>query len=1579
MAIDLTGISSVNEFYTEHYLATYFEQSVRDAIQAWKESARDSEARTPYQKLRDAARIFDRTYRHEQRRVSFEDARELVMAYLSALGYPEPKADCIELPTGVIVPLFAEYLDEKDKPRVWVIACHPENDEDLLTTAPLVFSTSDGGTSCEISCEDALDILLLDVSNPARFVILASTTELVLVDRNKWPEKRYLSFDVEEVFRRREESTFQAMATLLAYTSLCPAEGETLIDELDRQAREHASEVSDSLRYALRECVELLGNEVVYDWTHNKAHDLDAEPIDAGELTIECLRYMYRMLFLLFMEARPELGFAPTKSEVYLKSYSLESIRALAEGHREGIDAMADDTDYIDRTLRIACDIVYDGYPTSDAEFRRLQDIESTNDVFLVPPLKAHIFDKQRTPLIDNARLRDSVMLQIIDRMSYTHPAKGRSERVSYGTLGINQLGGVYEALLSYRGFIANEQLYEVKRAKDKFDELDVGYFVTESELDAYAEDERVRYESGPRKGELRTYEKGCFIYRLAGREREQSASYYTPESLTQCLVKYALKELLKDKSADEILQLTICEPAMGSAAFLNEAVNQLAEAYLERKQQELGQAISSDKRQLQLQRVKMFIADRNVYGIDLNPIAVELGEVSLWLNTISQDGYVPWFGNQLHCGNSLIGARRQGYTERDLTSKAKGIRWYDHEPERVGFETGCSKSHRVYHFLVGDPGMADYRDRVIKGLEPSAIAKIASWRKAFTQPYKTDEVKSLRELSYVIDGLWNKQVAQQRELRRQTIDELQCFGHSETGRSSRTSIRQKDRVLSEFYRSEHARNAGPYARLKFAMDYWCALWFWPIDKADLLPTRDLFDLEMRMILEGATPTDNSFAHMSSGQMRMDLGDELNSGEQLAVRMVQDVAGVGGVVDLDELCTLFPRLELVRQIANEQHFFHWELEFADVFEGRGGFDLLLGNPPWIKLEWNEKDVLSDNDPRFAVHSPSAAETARLRGAALQNSAAFAIYLDQYVRMTGQKAFLNAMQNYPLLKGLQCDLFRCFIPTTWNNLSQAGISALIHPDSILIDSSDSNLRLSMYRRYLYYFHFTNGKRIFSSNDSKLVFTLNVYSNRTDAIDFSAIWYCTDPSEIDEVMSEADGESNHRMTPTSLRVIKVDKDVLSSFAVLTGSLRSESTRIVNIRNQALMDVILKMGDTEHSLREAPNGITTSECWHETQSRKAGYIRDRIGFPSSSDETIYAGAQIGVANPVFQVVDRVHNSNASYSIVDLSEIDSGYRIRTKYYRQCGLEVYCAKLPSTSWGEPFTRYYRLANREMGRCTNERTLQAAILAPGQTWVNTIFGWCVPMSGHMGKHQQFPAYGGKLLALMAGCYASIPYDYFVRANGKGHVNYATTMSFPVPDSPLNDEIACRALLLNCLTRDYADLWRDVWQPEFATYSWAKDDPRLPASTFSSLTDEWCWETPLRKDYERRQALIELDVLVSLALGLTLEQLITVYELDFSVLQSYERETWYDVNGRVVCSRKAMGNFKYKPTEFKKAFGDIDACTSGVYPKTYIDDTLPGGSVERTIEYVAPFDTCDRVEDYRTTWEFFSKKYGLAEE
>src|SRR5262249_23472540 len=156
------------------------------------------------------------------------------------------------------------------------------------------------------------------------------------------------------------------------------------------------------------------------------------------------------------------------------------------------------------------------------------------------------------------------------------------------------------------------------------------------------------------------------------------------PECLTQCVVKYALKELLKGKSADDILKLTICEPAMGSGAFLNEAINQLADAYLESKQKETDLKISPGEYPAERQKLKPYLPTHNCYGVDLNPIATELAKVSLWLNTIYPESRCPWFGLRLAVGNSLIGARRQVFKADDLKKKKNQGNWLGLVPDHV-------------------------------------------------------------------------------------------------------------------------------------------------------------------------------------------------------------------------------------------------------------------------------------------------------------------------------------------------------------------------------------------------------------------------------------------------------------------------------------------------------------------------------------------------------------------------------------------------------------------------------------------------------------------------------------------------------------------------------------------------------------------------------------------------------------------------------------------------------------------------------------------------------------------------------
>ena len=784
MSMDLTGINNQNEYYTNHYFSSIFEENASDRISKWRAEAKDNESvRTPWALLREAAKqyypIHDRFSHSKYDTQTLANIRSLADTYLSALGYPCASPEWIELDDTLKAPVYLELKKSNGAPALWVMLAASEEKEAAILDK-YCFSANDIGEEgvysvpdeafTAISNEDLITKILFGQAEPPRFIILIGMNQIALIDRNKWNEKRYLQFELEDIFSRHEDTTLQAMAVLLHHDNLCPSEGTALLDELDANSQKHASGVSQDLKYALRESIELLGNEVLYDLSHRLGRDLDADPVDAGQLTIECLRYMYRMLFVLFIEARPELGYAPIKAQSYLTGYSLESLRDIADNIRDDVAEVGSGY-YLHETLAKLYKLIYDGYPESEDELIKYSKEESMHDMFVISPLKAHIFDPEYTPMITQAKLRNSVMLRIIDLMSLTRATGKRNSRrgrISYANLGINQMGSVYEALLSYRGFIAEHTLFEVKKAGDKFNELDVGYFVAESELDQYAENERVRYEKNDpdghyKAGDLRKYEKGTFIYRLAGREREKSASYYTPEVLTKCLVKYALKELLEGKTADEILELTVCEPAMGSAAFLNEAINQLAEAYIDRKQRELGEMIPAEKRMRELQKVKMYIADRNVYGIDLNPIAVELAEVSLWLNTIYEGGYVPWFGTQLVNGNSLIGARRQVYREGALRATSKGLRWYENEPERLKFNG--QRRDRIYHFLPGDQGMCNYTDKVIKSLEPECIKKMKQWNKDFTKPYTEAEIETLKQISKIIDTLWKQQIINRQKL----------------------------------------------------------------------------------------------------------------------------------------------------------------------------------------------------------------------------------------------------------------------------------------------------------------------------------------------------------------------------------------------------------------------------------------------------------------------------------------------------------------------------------------------------------------------------------------------------------------------------------------------------------------------------------------------------------------------------------------------------------------------------------------------------------------------------------------------
>lgn len=1528
MSIDLTGITNKNEYYTNHYFSTIFEENAGEAITAWAQAAKSSEEiRTPWAQLRQNARQFyplhDRYAGGALNLQLLAAIRTMADRYLASLGYPEAAPELVPVDASLSVPVYLEMKKSNGAPLLWVmLSASRESDAGILESNVFdgniaeedAFGAVHNDDLLELKNEDLATQILFGAAEPPRFLLFISLNQIALIDRNKWSEKRYLQFELEDIFSRLELTTLQAMVVLLHKDSLCPEDGSILLDELNEQSQKNAAGVSQDLKYALRECIELLGNEVLHDMRTRQKINLEEHPVDAGQLTLECLRYMYRMLFILFIEARPELGYAPIRELSYLKGYSLESLRDIADAVRDDVDEVSDGY-YLHETLAKLYDLIYNGYPETEAEFQKVTGADSIHDVFLIAPLKAHIFDPEYTKLINATKLRNSCMLRIIDLMSLTRASGKRNSRrgrISYANLGINQMGAVYEALLSYRGFIAQQDLYEVKRAGVDFNELDVGYFVSESDLAQYTEEERVRYASGNKKGKLRMYAKGTFIYRLAGREREKSASYYTPEVLTKCLVKYALKELLKDKSADDILHLTICEPAMGSAAFLNEAINQLAEAYISRKEQETGEIIGYEERFNQLQKVKMFIADRNVYGVDLNPVAVELAEVSLWLNTIYPNGFVPWFGTQLVNGNSLIGARRQCYRVSSLQATSKGLRWYEKAPERVPLGTERKRgklSTQIYHFLLGDPGMCSYTDKVIKQLEPAKIKFLNTWNKAFTAPYCDDDIETLKKLSKTIDKLWKDQISLRQQLKQQTHDSLSVFKFNDDEPDSHTSIRTKDQMLRTMYRSENAKNAGAYARLKFAMDYWCALWFWPIDKADLLPSRSEFLNDMYMILVGLYSTNSDSQQLSM----LEDADEEDTDILLQV-------------NLDELCALLPRLRLARTIAQQNHFMHWELEFADVFAERGGFDLMIGNPPWIKIEWNEQGVLADANPMFAVKKLTATQTTHERQTALENAHTHSMYFAEYEMLSGEQNFLNAVQNYPALKGQQTNLFKCFLPLSWEKTNESGIAAFVHPEGVY--------------------------------------------------DVKSIVECYQGEASAPIPGIKDANGDWNITGHPDRIIHVTQRELEVFAKLfDGNDKWPQARLPVLHVRSLIGALSCIASQTQYISDIKTEIFGSEMWHETNAQKDGTMVRNVHFPESLTDMIISGPHIAVANPCFKTSRSICRLNSDYDNIDLTSISDSYLQRCNYQPYCAPEEYEERAPLTPWNCKNYYSYRIAMRNMFNQGGERTLMSAIIPPKVGHVHAVY--------ELGFKNDVDT------ALMSGLMESIPYDFYIKATGKGSGGIGVLGGLPIIRSIYSIRIILTTLLLNSLNEYYAPLWKKCWNVVWPFTTWSKSDPRLSPARFTSLTSEWTWDTPLRTDYERRQALVEIDVLTAMALGMTLQQLKTIYRIQFPVLQSYEADTWYDANGRITfTNNRSLTGVGFTRPEWENA-GAVQPIKRGdapwdgimkhapagyVFARTITDDTMPGGPVQRTIEYAAPFDRCDREQDYETAWKFFEEKY-----
>ena len=915
---------------------------------------------------------------------------------------------------------------------------------------------------------------------PAFAVVIAGTWAL-LAERDRWPEGRYLAVDLQLALDRNDTKRAgefdRAVSILAAETVLPDAGGATWWADTLEDSVKHTVGVSKDLREGVRESIEIVANEVV---RRRAQQGLEALPDEQAQvLARQSLRYLYRILFLLYAEASPELKVLPVGVPEYSLGYGLDRLRELVLVE---LRAESRDRTHLYASLETLTRLVDAGHND------RVQSDEDETllEGLVFNPLNADLFSRDATGLIDEVKLGDGALQRVLQLLLLTRESQTKRGRdrgfISYADLGINQLGAVYEGLMSYTGFFAAEDLYEVAPGGDG---SKGSWVVPVTRADGIAPADFIRMTdqtTGERRP--RRYSGGEFVFRLSGRERQTSASYYSPEVLTKFVVSQALEELLDQDgsvtTAEEILSLSVCEPALGSGAFAIEAVRQLAEQYLDRRERETNDKIDPDERPRELQKAKAAIALHQVYGVDLNATAVELAEISLWLDTMVDGLQAPWFGLRLRRGNSLIGARRAVYSEKQVTSKA----WLKDVPTDVPVSNlvddmrdgriATATSGKLHHFLLPAEGWGAAVDaKEGKELAPEAFLALREWRKKMRQKPSKDQLKKLQGLAHRVEVLW------QFTLRRLEIAETQVRRDVELWNDPRPAADGAEAITRADIEAFLNDPNGAYQRLRRVMDAWCAMWFWPLtdaltDGAEP-PSLDEWIDGLSALLGHHFEVNAKRAAQGAQTLGLPTGwHDLDRAEEVELGFAQ-------VASVDDALEAHLWLRAASNIAKANGFFHWELDFAGVF-ARGGFDLQVGNPPWVRPRSDVDALLAEGDPwwQLAV-KPTQAEVREKRAQTLELEGIRELVVDGTADVACTAAFVGAPTMYPHLSGLQPDLYRCFMELTWSHLSPRGAVALIHPESHFTDEKAGALREATYGYLRRHWHFLNERILFEIDD------------------------------------------------------------------------------------------------------------------------------------------------------------------------------------------------------------------------------------------------------------------------------------------------------------------------------------------------------------------------------------------------------------------------------------------------------------------------------------------------------------------
>lgn len=1093
----------------------------------------------------------------------------------------------------------------------------------------------------------------------------------VLRDNQALSRQSFLEFDLEAMFGGEAYSDFVLLWLTAHATRFATREGDRpescWLEQWTKVAQEQGTRALGDLRGGVEKALQILGE----GFTSHRNNTALRDGLRTGQVPLtdfhgQLLRVVYRLIFLFVAEDRTLDG------QPLLHSHDD------SDGARTARERFAEH--YSTARLReLASKIKGSRHADLWRQFRLLvgalsgdEALSAAREHLALPTLGSFLWSLTSTATLNDAELTNHDLLEALRHLAFTRQGKVLRP-VDYKNLGAEELGGVYESLLALTPQISADG------ARFTFAEF-------------------------------------------AGNERKTSGSYYTHDSLVQCLLDSALdpvvEEAIKGKSGasaeQAVLSLKVCDPAVGSGHFLVGAAHRLARHLARVRALARGE---SEPSPLLYQHALRDVIGRCLYGVDVNPMAAELCRVSLWLEALEPGKPLSFLDHHIRVGNSLLG------TTLGLVAT----------------------------------GLPDAAFTAIEGDDKRACAVLKKRNRA--------ERKG-------VGPLFADQEAETQARLHQAAAALDLL---------------PDERPEDVYRKELAfrrhEQTEEYRHKKRLADVWCAAFV--IRKYFAEPGRD-----------------SSASGITQGVL-----NGVARAQQLPADLVAEV----------------------ERLAARYQFFHWHLAFPEVF-ARGGFDVVIGNPPWERVKLQEQEYFAQRDPSIAS-APNASARKQAIAALKDTDPDLLKEFEEAMRQAeGESQLLRLSGRYPLCGRGDINTYAVFAESMRDALNPTGRLGVIVPTGIATDDTTKFFfgALVQSRTLVSYFGFKNERFLFPRPVEHTV-TFGLLTVVGRALSSDQMEFCWLAWTVEEMNDPA-----RRIVLTAEDIERLNPNTRTC-PVFRSERDAEITKSIYRR----VPVLVREA-RDNQLEESPWGINFSTMFHMSND-SALFIGPEVACPAVSESLVGPSSAAVPYLPLYEakMLHQFDHRWATYAregcswldVPILSKINKEGKFEPDTRDMTAIEKNdpIARSAPRYWVHPsevaerlvkydkdgnviwrWEREWLLGFRDIARNTDDRTLIA-----------TVF----PRAGVSNKIPLlvFDDIDTKQAVCLITCFDSFIVDYAVRQKvGGATLNFFIVKQFPVipppafaalcpwePATIIADWIAPRALELIYTANDLSGFARDV--------------------------------------------------------------------------------------------------------------------------------------------------------------------------